>query len=397
MSIALFFLVVGGMLSDTVWLANSQVFRLTILAGFAASLLISISVKSTRPYPLVTLTPIVWGSLLWAELFLVNALRSAEATGTVDALVRLAPGVLWVMLLLTWKSSPIDKRLLASVAMTGISLVGLLTLITPEAWRACDIFKCGQFGGMLTGPYTSENYVSLLLTATTALYVVAYGYRSSLPQVTLAILWLLATESRTAQNALLAILAIAICYTLLSKAVKTDFWSGRFLWFAAYRVLPFAMIALAILLAMTATPSTFSNRGNIWISAVELTKQNPVFGWGIDQWEIFQAAGYVPSHYPHSTYLLIAFSGGAVAVAIFYFFISSSIRSHFRASDSSILNAVPAVAFMIVCLLEIAWNPLAIDGTSWIPLTLVALKLPSTREQPYGSSDQTLGALLDPR
>ncbi len=82
-----------------------------------------------------------------------------------------------------------------------------------------------------------------------------------------------------------------------------------------------AIFGIALTLLFTATPSTLSNRGNIWTSALAALEGQYAFGLGLDRWEPLTQLGYLPEHFPHNGYLLILFSGGVVALLLFFAFL----------------------------------------------------------------------------
>mgnify|MGYP001175520249 CR=1 FL=1 len=375
-TLALIALIGGGLLGDTTFLSGSAPFKLAYSGLFIALLFGTVALRSDPVRRHVSVAPILLLLALWGYLFLVNVYQNS-GLGTAVLFTRLVPGIIWVMVLVLWRHTPITRQLLATVSSACLALPGMLTLVARDPWRACDAFKCGVFGGMLTGPYTSENYVAQQVVIVTALSLVAYGIRASLPVLVLGTVWLLATESRTSQYAFIAGLGVMIVFTLLRKAVVLPTMSrpGALRWLIA-SVSPLAFIALGVNFALTAEPTDFSNRGLIWIRSLRYIEESRIIGQGIDRWPQLQQLGLLSEHYPHSLYVFVLFSGGVVGLVLLFLWLRQSLVTG-MAQDGRLRPVMMiGVVFMTLALLEVVWNPLAVDGTSWFPLTLIAISWP---------------------
>ncbi len=302
----------------------------------------------------------------------VNIAHLSTVLSDGTLLTRLLPGLIWVLLLAAHASSPLDREMLAVVAAFAVALPGLLVPFASDAWRACDL-KCGVFGGMLTGQYSSENFMGHQVAFIVALHLVAFGLSRTLYVLPLAALWLLATESRTAQYALLTTFAIVFAAWLGRRIVKkgpgrADTAAKR----ALVTLVPIASVAVAARLVLTSTGDDFSGRGHVWASAVSLWRGHELAGLGVDAWEINQQNGLLPPQlYAHSVYVFLAFSGGLVALLIFVLLVRQAMLSALRQDGRLLPALVLGLAFLLPGLLEVVWNPVAIDGFTWFPLALV--------------------------
>jgi O-antigen ligase len=73
-----------------------------------------------------------------------------------------------------------------------------------------------------------------------------------------------------------------------------------------------------------------SNRYTIWMKAIEMTYQKPIFGWGIESWEIFGLKEYAGIH---NIYLEILSSLGVLGFLIFSYFLYIIIRNIIKNKD----------------------------------------------------------------
>jgi len=366
-TLALAALVIGGVLGDTQYLTDSRAFKLGYIAFFVVLMLLTLARGKPQLSTRITLAPLLLLSLLWVWLFSVNIVQNEFFTSVGGLLMRLAPGAIYLMLLLVWRHTPVTREQLAPLAMVAVCIPGLLTPFVVNAWRACDEFKCGVFNGMLTGPYSSENYLSQQAVIAFLLYLFAYGLRRSILPLLLVSAWLLSTETRTSQYTLIVALVIAlVMWARDRRRSKAPGVLSRF--FLSLLVLVFVVIAFS--LALTAAPSDFSNRGQIWIRALEIVEGNEVTGLGVDRWSYLQDTGLASLHYQHSLYIFIYFSGGIVAIILLFLWVRQSLVACSRYEGRLAPAAALGTAFLMLGLLEVVSNPLAVDGTLWITLAL---------------------------
>ena len=120
-----------------------------------------------------------------------------------------------------------------------------------------------------------------------------------------------------------------------------------------------------VLLLFSANRSTFSNRGNVWLDAVAQLRGNMDLGLGLDRWYTLQKLGALPQHFPHSQYLLLLFSGGWLAFGLHSLLMASWVRLGSTHPGGAWRIAL-IFAYATTGLTEVIWNPLTIDGLTWI-------------------------------
>jgi hypothetical protein len=257
--------------------------------------------------------------------------------------------------------------------MFSVSIPGLVFPLLGSTWRPCDDTKCGQFGALFMGPYTSENFMGLQIAIATVLYIVTFGIKKSMPVIPLAVLWLLATGSRTSQIGILVAVCLAAIIWLGRSASparrrKNDTLAKRL----ALSTVPLIFIGISAQIILTSQRSDYSGRGLVWGRAVQVMTGHELFGLGIDGWVINQLNGSIPPQLgAHSAFLMIYFSGGTVAIALLALFIGRSLISSMRADGSALPSLAVTATVLTIGLLEVVWNPMAVDGMMWIPLCLV--------------------------
>ena len=73
-----------------------------------------------------------------------------------------------------------------------------------------------------------------------------------------------------------------------------------------------------------------SNRYEIWLKAIEMIIQKPIFGWGIESWEIFGIKEYAGIH---NIYLEILFSLGILGFFCFSYFVFLILKNSLKNKD----------------------------------------------------------------
>lgn len=371
-AVGLLALVLGGMLGDTRYLEDIAAVKMAYSAVFIASMLLALAGPARRANPPAPVAPLVGLICLWAWLFTANIVQNSVTATSSQLLMRLAPGAIWMALLVVWRRNPVERKMLSEIAAFAISVLGLLVpLFRGIAWRACDQYKCGVFGGMLTGPYTSENYLAQQVAIIAILFIVSNGVRRATPLLALTAVWLVATESRTSQYALLAAVSTALLLAAVRRAViLRDGGAGRRLFLS---LIPLVFILAAGYLVFNVSPTEFSTRGNVWIQAVALIEQNPILGLGISRWGEYADMGYFSGHFPHSLYVFVAFAGGIIGLVLLYNWVRSALVNAVDREGRLDAPLALAVVFLTVGLFEVVTNPIAVDGTTWIPLALMSL------------------------
>lgn len=332
---------------------------------------------------------VFWPALMAALLFSVNALMNPEAD--LQQIIGRSLGIL--SLTLIGLAFALSKLKLQDVAATVVLATSFMFMIAPLSglgWRPCDKFKCGPFGALYTGPFHSENTVALFCGVGILCAFLTYAGRKSIITIVMFALTLYATESRTSQLALavglvvwpLASLATSWCRRKgLNLSALAD--RSRLITVAA-GLGTAGLFIVGFRLVTEAEPSDFSNRGRVWILGLSALGENWLSGLGIDRWYTYQSVGAVPSHFPHSEYLFLLFTGGIGAVLALFFIYTQSIRNSFIHKEASPF-AIAYVAFLgVTGMTELFWNPIAADGNAFVMFPLIFLL---SLVKPYGSTD----------
>lgn len=368
---------VGGVAANTGFVGSSQAFQIA-WALVVLMLVIARNLRYSQVNTSANLAAVAVMVALWGWLFISNVIHNIDSS-TVVLLSRLVPGAVLIVVALTWRTSPLSRQAFAAAGIFVLSLMCIVAPLAVSPWRPCDQFKCGIFDGMMRGPFSSENYLAYQAMFAGLLAVVTLRGFARVSAVVLTLLVLLATESRTSQLAFVFGVAIYLVVRALRPKVATPHLSPGLA--AARTLFPIAFPALAVWLIITADPTTFSNRGNVWIKGFRALQEDPVFGLGLERWNIYQAAGLVPDHYPHNEYLIILFSGGFVGLSIFVGWIAVLLR--FRNGNLTQWAATLALvsSTLIIGLTEVTWNPLALDGLFWTALAICAVPVMVHRPQ----------------
>jgi hypothetical protein len=279
------------------------------------------------------------------------------------------------------------------VTVRGICYVGLVLLSTmtiptvwlPSWWTKChvgDFDKCSFVGALFRGAAESENYVAILASVTAvAAQVSFHGRRTRAGLMAFCVLIIACTGSRT------GLLTIAMMWTYCLIAQRWDQRRPQ----QRMSVLAAATISsAAVLFAMyqiyTADPDTLSRRGSIWIAVRQAIDGWTLSGIGVSKWAALQDIGESPQHFFHSSYALFLFAGGAIAVVLFWLWSYSMLRA--RAFDDRPRSGAALVVLVLAySQTEVIWNPLAVDGLTWIYVLLTCGGLVSVSRQ-TGQRDQ---------
>jgi hypothetical protein len=302
-----------------------------------------------RPEPLATGQAISIAALVLATVwgFAIDTLL-ADASGATQVFGRLIPLVSWVFCALAVQSRLLDPEdvLRLVVAVFGLAAIGAVALGNP--WSDCSVFKCGPFGALFDGPFASENGFARI-----ACLAALASLRHRDPRIAVlgsgtAALVLYASGSRTSQIALVAALvAWSLCRPLPRGPRRLSLLS----------VVAAAVVAGTYLVS-TAGPTDFSNRGSIWMLGRQAVGDRWWLGRGLDNWSVHVLA----RNYMHSELLLLVFSGGVLLVALYATHLGGIAVASADAESGYAAGLVTLVC--IAGLTEIAWNPIALDGTT---------------------------------
>jgi O-Antigen ligase len=258
-----------------------------------------------------------------------------------------------------------------AVGYVGLVLLAAMTIPTfwlASWWTEChvgDLDKCSFVGALFRGAAESENYVAILASVTAIAALIGFRGRGRAAVLAFCFLVIACTGSRTG----MLTIAVMCVYCLVAH-----WWDRR----SPQERMPAAAAATisstAVLFAMyqiyTADSSTLSRRGSIWIAVREGIDGWLLTGVGLSKWGALQDVGESPQHFFHSSYALFLFSGGIVAVALFWLWSFALLRA--RAPDGRARsNAALVVLVLAYSQTEVIWNPFAVDGLTWIYVLLI--------------------------
>ncbi|MFF3865525.1 O-antigen ligase family protein [Micromonospora sp. NPDC001898] len=259
-----------------------------------------------------------------------------------------------------------------ATAHLGLAVLAVLTIPTAltgsAAWRSCTagkLEKCSAAGALFKSFFDSENYIALIASFTLVAAVCALRRAELAATTVFCLLIIVATGSRTSYLALAAAGAWLLGSFLLERRRRYVR-----IHLAGCVALVLASVGVATYLMWTASRTTLSNRGNIWIVAREHLADATATGIGVSKWYRLQDAGDAPTHFFHSGYVLVVFAGGFVALAVWALWATALL--HGRVDDGRAFTAkAPVVLLLVYSLTEVVWNPLSVDGLSWILLALM--------------------------
>ncbi|MEI5671651.1 MULTISPECIES: O-antigen ligase family protein [unclassified Nocardioides] len=308
-------------------------------------------------------------SALPVWLFLVDVVRYPIGDGP-GTFARLLP-VIVVLALLPILAVPPGPDTVLQPVMFGFGLACAMTAFAPQAWVSCTEFKCGPLGQLFAGPFSSENYFAATagLAALTAA-TVATG-RTRVLVILLAGVVLYASNSRTTQ------LGVAIALVLAVLAMRTSI--GRRPMVST--VVPFSVLGLGVWLNYSVATDAFSNRGLIWDIGTRALGEDWILGRGLSSW----TPEVLARNYMHSQSLLLLYGGGAVAVLLYALVVCAALS---QGDARMSVVATTLVGFVLLRgLTELAWNPLAIDGTLFLFFPLIIFA--TAHERRVGSETQS--------
>jgi hypothetical protein len=284
----------------------------------------------------------------------------------------------WVAVGLMAGTYTITVRAVCYVGHVLLSAITMPTVWLTSWWTTChfgDFDKCSFVGALFKGPAASENYIAILASVTAVAAQVSFRGPARAGVMAFCILIIACTGSRT------GLLTIAVMWAYCFIAQRLDQRRPK----QRMSVLAAATISsTAVLFAMyqiyTAGPATLSRRGSIWMAVREAVDGLALTGIGVSKWAALQDIGESPQHFFHSSYALFLFAGGAIAVALFWLWSYSMLRA--RALDDRPLSCAALVVLILAySQTEVIWNPLAVDGLTWIYILLTCGGLASMSQQ----------------
>ncbi|MET7708478.1 O-antigen ligase family protein [Micromonospora sp. NPDC005413] len=281
-----------------------------------------------------------------------------------------AYGAAGLLLLAVWLMAARTAVSVRAMAYTGLAVLALLTIPTAvygQSWRACtggNLEKCSVAGALFKSFYNSENYAAMLASFTLVAAFCAMRRAELVATASFCLLVIVATGSRTSYLAIGAV-GVWMLGALLVQRLRP------------HPRIPFALCVALVVGALTAvtylmwsaSKTTLSNRGNIWIAAREYISGREAVGVGVSKWYYLQDIGVAPTHFFHSGYVLVIFSGGLVALTLFGLWMATLL--HRSVEDGQAFTAkAPVVLLIVYSFTEVVWNPLSVDGLTWIVLLL---------------------------
>nr|WP_230416864.1 O-antigen ligase family protein [Micromonospora tarapacensis] len=276
-----------------------------------------------------------------------------------------------LLLATVWLMSAGTSLSLRAMAYTGLAVLSSLTIpaaIYEASWRACTVGrleKCSLAGALFRGLHNSENYIAMIATFTLVAAACALRRTELLAASSFCLLIIVATGSRTSYLAL-AVLGVWLLGAHLLERRR----SYPKINFALGVTLVVGAVATATYVTWTATKTTLSNRGNIWSIAREYIAGAEITGVGVSKWSYLRDIGEAPRHFFHSGYVLAIFAGGLVALTLWGLWLATLLRR--TAVDGRAFSAKAPLVLLVVCsFTEVVWNPLSVDGLTWIVVLLM--------------------------
>ena len=384
-------LVTGSMLTEVTWVSNRTATQMAVILAFVSLLLYAeLTDTRLRRHPFRTLrvrfayneTPIASILALWIWFFGVN-LWCTLGEPSNQPLFRVGSGVALVLFLITQRYRPVRLLHFYSAALTTVVAIVATIPLSADSFSSCSDFKCNVIGALLHGPFPSENSLGFAAATCAVLYLLAVpkSRRTALVPVFLCAT-VYASYSRTSLTGLGAVIALAAVHRLLIPAPSRR--RPRLLAHlvaAGCSVIP---LVIGMVLVYNADRGAFSQRGRIWALGRTAASESPLAGRGLDSWSALAHSGYFGRGfelYPHSEYLLIYFSGGAVGLFLFSLAIYRITFVAIKAQNSVTRGAMLPLFFVTAAITESVWNPLSVDLGTWTFFALVATCAPNLRER----------------
>jgi hypothetical protein len=308
----------------------------------------------------------------WAWLYAVNIWF---APPTSDAPARVASGVTLLLFLSVQGHRPMSAVQFYCASLITISALAVALPLFPSWFGECDHFKCNALNAILHGPFVSGNILGVW-TATCAALLLASTRLSARMVVVLVFLSFVvyAVYSRTAQIAVVitALFVVGERFIRASKREPLPFGQRAAVMALLVSAVP---LAIGLYFVFGSNPSDFSSRGDTWARGREAVSKYVLTGRGIDSWHELQDSGlfgrWFRTLFTHSEPLLIYFSGGVIALVLFFASMYSVTYASILRYQSLARGAAVPLAFGILGLFEAVWNPLTVDESTWVFLAII--------------------------
>jgi len=286
----------------------------------------------------------------------------------------------------------------AGFAYLGAMVLCLLTVpaaVDDASWAPCttgSLEKCSVAGALYRSFASSENYIAILAAFTFVAAVTALtgGARNLIALH--ALVTLVASGSRTGEISVVATLGVVVLLRLAHRRAPARPAGARGVPGPLIALGVAAVGAFAVRLILTAPPEALSRRGAIWAAVRDPLDRHPATGVGVSKWAYYQEFGESPLHFFHSGYALVLFSGGFVGCALFSLWIGWIIAGANRGEHAVPVTAL-ATLLALYSVTEVVWNPLAVDGLTWIALGIASIGTRSPTAEDSGTRQAAAGTL----
>lgn len=301
------------------------------------------------------LVPSLFGVVL---LYIANATTTQNITATFTflALIALIAVTVWSIGL------ELEDLVVLGRIGFGIAAISLFMAATTDmAWTDAGAESKGLLtDATLAGFFPQMNPLGMSL-AITLPFVFLFKRPSVrlLGFVTIALTLVLAS-SRTALIAAGVGLLVGFVLRIVPPATRI-FWG----WVATIMI-----VAVSILVPVTAERGAFTGRGDIWQASLTLIPQSPIWGHG----PIAFAKGGAVTHlvgvahwHGHNMWITFMVIGGVVALIALILFWVPALRNSFRiARDGNLVPVMAVLAALSLGIAEVQIRPSEFDGVAWV-------------------------------
>lgn len=369
----------GGLLTATSFMPPGAAVQLAILGilVFSVALICLRELRrpSGSPIKLLAFLP----ALISMVVFFVNTFMNSELS-TAHLIARTTAVAALVLLGLLVTSGRLFLSDFCNLFVLSLLLILVASFGSQGLWRPCDQFKCGPFNAIYTGSFASENMLGQLAVVGLLFSLSAWFKGRNIVGIITLALALYATESRTSQIAMGVALLTWVVANYVQRKHRSSLGRQRANTSLEFRNLLMLVIptfatavvfSIGFYLLYTATPTSLSNRGNVWIRGLNALDDSWMLGLGIDRWSVLQGLGVVPQLYPHSEYLFMLFSAGLVGVGLIFVLFVATLRSAWRNGSNYAFGVTYVMLLAVVGLTEIIWNPITIDISTLLIVPII--------------------------
>lgn len=315
----------------------------------------------------------------WAWLYAVNIWFAPVES---EATTRVVSGVTLLLFLIVQGHRPITALQFYSASIITICAVAVALPFFPSWFAECDHFKCNAVDAILRGPFVSGNLLGVGAAICAALLMASTPLSARMLVVLMFLSCVLyGVYSRTAQIAVIVTFTLLMCERFIHAGNGRPRPVGRGANVMAVLVAAVPM-TIGLLFVFTSNPYDFSSRGDVWARGRESVSKYAITGRGIDSWSTLQDTGqfgrWFRTLFTHSEYLLIYFSGGVIALVLFFASLYSITHASILRYQSLARGAAVPIAFCICGIFEAVWNPLTVDESTWVFLALTASAVASS-------------------